>query len=237
MENDFLLIDEPTNHLDMHARECVKEYLCGKKGFILVSHDRDILDACIDHVLVLNRKTIEVQSRVTQYERRMEREIQEKEGLLQDVEQPVSLKLMPLSYHKERLISCRELSVRYEGAESDTLKNLTFELMHGERVFLHGENGCGKSTLLKIINGIIKPDVGTVEIGQTIKIGYFSQENEAMDESLKVIDYIRNVAEYVQTKDGSISASQMLDLSPVNNTLGTRVRIRLFLPEGLVCHS
>ena len=93
MENDFLLIDEPTNHLDMHARECVKEYLCGKKGFILVSHDRDILDACIDHVLVLNRKTIEVQSRVTQYERRMEREIQEKEGLLQDVEQPVSLNL------------------------------------------------------------------------------------------------------------------------------------------------
>ena len=152
MENDFLLIDEPTNHLDMHARECVKEYLCGKKGFILVSHDRDILDACIDHVLVLNRKTIEVQSRVTQYERRMEREIQEKEGLLQDVEQPVSLKLMPLSYHKELLISCRELSVRYEGAESDTLKNLTFELMHGERVFLHGENGCGKSTLLKSLN-------------------------------------------------------------------------------------
>lgn len=122
-----------------------------QKGFILVSHDRDILDACIDHVLVLNRKTIEVQSRVTQYERRMEREIQEKEGLLQDVEQPVSLKLMPLSYHKELLISCRELSVRYEGAESDTLKNLTFELMHGERVFLHGENGCGKSTLIKTI--------------------------------------------------------------------------------------
>lgn len=125
--------------------------LRGEKGFILISHDRDILDACIDHVLVLNRKTIEVQSRVTQYERRMEREIQEKEGLLQDVEQPVSLKLMPLSYHKELLISCRELSVRYEGAESDTLKNLTFELMHGERVFLHGENGCGKSTLIKTI--------------------------------------------------------------------------------------
>jgi ATPase subunit of ABC transporter with duplicated ATPase domains len=194
----------------------------------LVSHDRNILDACIDHVLVLNRKTIEVQSgnfsswwenktrmdhfameenekhlkeiaslkqaaarswkwadkneatkigydpvkehdrsvatrayigaktkkmqsRVTQYERRMEREIQEKEGLLQDIEQPVSLKLMPLSYHKERLISCQELSVRYEGAEDYVLKNLTFELVQGERVFLHGENGCGKSTLIKTI--------------------------------------------------------------------------------------
>ena len=61
-ENDFLLIDEPTNHLEQEARELVKEYLGQKKGFILVSHDRDLLDACIDHVLVLNRQSIEVQS-------------------------------------------------------------------------------------------------------------------------------------------------------------------------------
>lgn len=70
----------------------------------------------------IGAKTKKMQSRVTQCERRMEREIQEKEGLLQDIEQPVSLKLMPLSYHKERLISCQELSVRYEGAEDDVLK-------------------------------------------------------------------------------------------------------------------
>lgn len=61
-ENDFLLIDEPTNHLDAPARSCVRTYLSGKQGFILVSHDRDLLDACTDHILVLNRKTIFVQS-------------------------------------------------------------------------------------------------------------------------------------------------------------------------------
>lgn len=61
-ENDFLLIDEPTNHLDKESREVVKKYLATKKGFILVSHDRDMLDACIDHVLVLNRKSIEIQA-------------------------------------------------------------------------------------------------------------------------------------------------------------------------------
>ena len=60
--NDFLLIDEPTNHLDSSARETVKEYLASKSGFILVSHDRDLLDHCIDHVLVLNRKSIDVQN-------------------------------------------------------------------------------------------------------------------------------------------------------------------------------
>lgn len=61
-ENDFLLIDEPTNHLDMGSRNIIKEYLAGKSSFILVSHDRDLLDAVIDHVLVLNRKSIEVMS-------------------------------------------------------------------------------------------------------------------------------------------------------------------------------
>lgn len=60
-DNDFLLIDEPTNHLDRDAREAVKQYLASKKGFILVSHDRDLLDACTNHCLVLNRKSIEVQ--------------------------------------------------------------------------------------------------------------------------------------------------------------------------------
>lgn len=61
-DNDFLLIDEPTNHLDNQARNVVKDYLKSKKGFIVVSHDRELLDACINHVLILNRKTIEVQS-------------------------------------------------------------------------------------------------------------------------------------------------------------------------------
>lgn len=60
-DNRFLLIDEPTNHLDIQARDNVKQYLGEKKGFILVSHDRDLLDACIDHVLVLNRETIRVE--------------------------------------------------------------------------------------------------------------------------------------------------------------------------------
>lgn len=227
-ENEFLLIDEPTNHLDHRSREIVKQYLQGKKGFILVSHDRDFLDACVDHVLVLNRRTIEVQngnfsswwenkhradqfamtenekhrkeianlkkaadqsrrwadksestkigfdpvkehdrstgtrsyigaktkkmqSRVTQFERRMEKEIEEKEGLLQDIENPSVLKLNPLHYHKERLILCKDLTVQYGQEAEPVFSDLSFELMQGERVFLQGENGCGKSTLIRTI--------------------------------------------------------------------------------------
>ncbi len=227
-ENEFLLIDEPTNHLDRDSREIIKNYLAGKKGFILVSHDRDLLDACIDHVLVLNRSTIEVQngnfttwwenkirkdsfaesenekhlkeieklkgaaarveqwadrnesskigfdpvkehdrfldtrsfigaktkkmqSRVKQMENRLEREITEKEGLLNDIEKPVDLKLMPLSFHKKRLIDAYQYGLRYEDAREPLFSNMSFEICEGDRLFLDGDNGCGKSSLIKDI--------------------------------------------------------------------------------------
>ena len=91
------------------------------------------------------------------------------------------------------------------------MKDFTYIFLKNDRIGIIGPNGSGKSTLMKIIAGWQEADSGTVTIGQTVKMGYFSQESEDMDGSVKVIDYIRNVAEYVKTKDGSISASQMLE--------------------------
>ena len=225
-DNYFLLIDEPTNHLDQASREIVKEYLRHKKGFLLVSHDRDLLDACVDHILVLNRVTIEVQkgnfsswwenkerkdafqmaenekhrkeigklkkaaertrdwadrnestkigydpvkehdrclstrsyigaktkkmqSRVKQLEERLGREIEEKEGLLQDIENPADLKVMPLKHHKDVLVRAEKYGLAY--GEQILLKDFDLELHQGERVLLRGPNGCGKSSLIKAI--------------------------------------------------------------------------------------
>jgi len=91
------------------------------------------------------------------------------------------------------------------------IEDFTYILLPGDRIGIIGPNGCGKSTLLKIITGILSPDKGRVEIGQTVKIGYFSQENEYMDESERVIDSVRDVAEVIQTADGTATASQMLE--------------------------
>ncbi|HIT63749.1 MAG TPA: ABC-F family ATP-binding cassette domain-containing protein [Candidatus Ventrimonas merdavium] len=95
--------------------------------------------------------------------------------------------------------------------EKVLIRDFSYVFLKRDRVGIIGPNGSGKSTLMKMIAGWAEPDAGRIELGQTVKLGYFSQENEDMDESLTVIDYIRNVAEYVQTADGSVSASQMLE--------------------------
>ena len=281
-ENDFLLIDEPTNHLDQEARDIVKEYLSKKKGFILVSHDRDLLDACIDHVLVLNRKTIEVQSgnfsswwenklrkdnfsrmendkhlreiskmkiaaersnrwaiknentkigfdpekehdrnigtrayigsktkkmqsRVKQYERRLEREIAEKEGLLQDIENPVDLKLNPLVYHKEILISAQEYILKYTDAKENLLQGFSFKLGRGERIVLRGANGCGKSSFIKaILNHAGKSaenenfkieELGELHVGSGLMISYINQDTSFLHGNLQDFCMERNLEE------------------------------------------
>ena len=275
-QNEFLLIDEPTNHLDMDTRQIVKEYLSSKHGFILVSHDRDLLDAVTDHVLVFNRNSIEVQAgnfsswwenkekqdafaiaenekhikeigklkaaadrssrwaeknentkigfdplkehdrciatrsyigaktkkaqaRVKNYEKRVEREISDKEGLLKDIEQVTDLKLNPLKYHKEVLINAYEFGLKYEGSENALFNDLRFQVKQGERVVLTGKNGCGKSSIIKaILYKINKKDhdpeksnkcdltvSGTLDVASSLTVSYINQDTSFLKGTLK----------------------------------------------------
>lgn len=95
--------------------------------------------------------------------------------------------------------------------EKICIRDFDYIVLKNQRLGIIGPNGCGKSTLLKIIAGILEPDSGYVETGETIRMGYFSQEIEEMNTSQRVIDYIKDVAEYIPTKDGLISASKLLE--------------------------
>lgn len=126
--------------------------------------------------------------------------------------------------------------------EKKVVDDFTYIILRNQRLGIIGPNGCGKSTLMKMIAGILKPDAGEIEWGDTIKIGYFAQEVPDMDRSLRVIDYIREVAEYIPTKDGKISASMMLErflfdsamqYTPVEKLSGGEKR-RLYLLKVLM---
>ena len=108
-----------------------------------------------------------------------------------------------------KTIELAGISKSYDGRK--VIEDYNYIFLKNDRIGIIGPNGCGKSTLLLIINGIVKPDAGSLDIGQTIRMGYFSQENEYMDDSMRVIDYVKEVGEYITTSDGKITASQMLE--------------------------
>ena len=109
----------------------------------------------------------------------------------------------------KKTIEFHNVTKQYE--DKRLINQFNYIVLKNQRLGIIGPNGCGKTRLMKLITGRIEPDEGEIIIGDTIQIGYFAQEAEDMNENQRVIDYIKDVAEYVPTKDGRITASQMLE--------------------------
>ncbi len=109
----------------------------------------------------------------------------------------------------KKTIELRHISKSY--GDKKLIDDFSYIALKNQNIGIVGPNGCGKSTLLKIIAGIVQADEGEVEIGETIQIGYFAQEVPNMDTKQKVIDYVKDIAEYIPTREGRITASQMLE--------------------------
>lgn len=109
----------------------------------------------------------------------------------------------------KKTIELRHVSKRY-GAKV-ILEDHSYVFLKNQKVGIIGPNGCGKSTFVKMLAGLEKPDQGVIEIGETIRMGYFAQEEQHMEDTQRVIDYVKDIGEYITTREGKISASQMLE--------------------------
>ena len=147
-------------------------------------------------------------ARTTKQKARLERYEQ-----LKNMESPQGAKQVEMEAVGARLgkktIELEHIAKGYDGKQ--LFSDFTYIVQRFERIGVVGNNGCGKSTLMKILAGLEEPDQGKIEWGETIKIGYFAQECEVMDERQRVIDYIKDEAEYIRTTTGTISASRMLE--------------------------
>ena len=139
-----------------------------------------------------------------------------------------------------RIIECEHVSKSLGGRK--LIDDFTYTILRDERMAVVGENGCGKTTLLRMLAGELAPDSGTVDIGETVSIGFFAQEFPKMDPKLRLIDFMRDIAEYVETPEGRFSASQMLEqflfppdvqYTPVERLSGGEKR-RLYLASVLM---
>lgn len=139
------------------------------------------------------------------------------------------------------VVECEHLGLDYNGVTY--IKDFSYVLLRNDRVGIVGPNGSGKTTLMDILAGRLTPDRGSVQIGQTVKIGYFSQHSEFPDSEQRVLEYIRDVSDHIETQDGTrITAAQMLERFlfpaelqwvPVNKLSGGEKR-RLYLLRVLM---
>lgn len=111
-----------------------------------------------------------------------------------------------------KIIEIDNISKAFDGKQ--LVRDFSYNLLRGDRIGIIGPNGYGKTTLVRMICGLLEPDSGTIVRGDTVKIGYFSQESfigEEFDPSVKAVDYIRSISQEIQTPEGTLSASQMME--------------------------
>ena len=212
--HDRYFLDRVTNRILEISHGKMYGYDSDYSGFLELKAQREEMESASERkrqsVLRMELEWAKrgCRARTTKQRARLERLEQLKNGNTPIKDQTVELDSVETRMGK-KTIELHHVSKKY--GEKVILDDFSYIVLKNQRLGIIGPNGCGKSTLMKMIAGQVIPDSGNIEIGETIKIGYFAQENEDMTGDIRVIDYIRNVAEYIQTTKGQASASQMLD--------------------------
>ncbi|MGI6094999.1 MAG: ABC-F family ATP-binding cassette domain-containing protein [Lachnospiraceae bacterium] len=147
-------------------------------------------------------------ARTTKQKARLERLEALKNGTAPVQDQTVELDSIETRMGK-KTIELQHISKSF--GDKKILEDFSYIFLKNQKVGVIGPNGCGKSTFVKMLAGLEEADAGSIDVGETIRIGYFAQEEQHMDERQRVIDYVKDIGEYITTREGQISASQMLE--------------------------
>ena len=212
--HDRYFLDQVTNRILEISRGKVYSYDANYSKFLELKAQREEMELATERKrqsvlrMELEWAARGCRARTTKQRARLDRLEALKAGKV-----PVFDKALELDSVETRMgkktIELHHVSKSYEGRK--IVEDFDYIFLKNQTVAFVGSNGCGKSTLLKMIAGQIPPDEGDVEFGETIKLGYFAQEIPRMDENQRVIDYVKDIAEYIPTRDGRITASQMLE--------------------------
>lgn len=212
--HDRYFLDQVTNKILEISHGQVYSYNANYSKFLELKAEREEMELASERkrqsILRIELEWAKrgCRARSTKQRARLERLEALKNGQAPLADQTVELDSVKTRMGK-KTIELHHISKRY--GDRKIADDFSYIFLRNQRVGIVGPNGCGKSTLIKMIAGIVEPDAGEIQIGETIKVGYFAQEEQDMDESQRVIDYVRDIAEYVPTSEGRISASQMLE--------------------------
>ena len=238
--HDRYFLDRTVNKILEISRGSLYEYEADYSGFLELKAQREEMELASERkrqsILRIETRWAQrgCRARSTKQRARLERLEELKKGKAPLKDQNVELESQTVRMGK-KTIELSHISKSY--GDKVLIRDFSYIFLKNQKVGFIGKNGCGKSTLMKIIAGLVAPDSGTVEIGETVRIGYFAQEEPEMDPSQRVIDYVKDMGEYFRTGEGRISASQMLErflftpdmqYSPIEKLSGGEKR-RLYL--------
>ena len=214
--HDRYFLDSVCNRIVEVDKSVIYSYDANYEGFLELKMQREDMEmaSARKRATILRNELAWVQrgarARTTKQKARLER-FEE----LKNAKGPVTDGRVEISSMSSRLgrttVELHDISKAY--GEKVLIRDFSYHFLRDDRVGFIGPNGCGKSTLMKILLGLEKADSGYVELGQTVKVSYYAQETDegVMNPNQRVIDYIRDVAEYVETPEGKISASRLLE--------------------------
>ncbi len=214
--HDRYFLDSVSNSIIEIDKGKIYSYQAGYSGYLELKAGREESAIASEKKRQsILRKELEwvkrgARARTTKQKARLERfeELKSAAGPIQDARVEMGSAASRLG---KTTVELSQISKRY--GDKVLIEDFSYIFLKEDRIGFIGPNGCGKTTLMKMISGMVKPDAGQIVIGQTVKIGYYAQEiGEAeMPADQRVIDYIKDVAEYIKTDEGSISASRMLE--------------------------